>query len=79
MVIEDFDYFFKTIQSRGFANKMTPPMVQLKAKILDYTTICQTIESLMVSYTETTSKQSFATFIITTLLQTTHELKSVEQ
>ena len=23
----EFDYFFKTIQSRGFANKMTPEMV----------------------------------------------------
>jgi hypothetical protein len=37
---EEFDYFFKTIQSRGFANKMTPQMVQLRAKIYDYTTIC---------------------------------------
>lgn len=51
----EFDYFFKTIQSRGFANKMTPEMVQMKAKMLDYTTICKTIETLMVSYTESES------------------------
>jgi uncharacterized protein (UPF0335 family) len=37
---EEYDYFFKTIQSRGFANKMTPQMVQLRAQNYDYATLC---------------------------------------
>lgn len=75
---EEIDFFLKTVKARGFLAKAKPARLVEVAKYLEFDKLCLKIEKLMARYVEEESQQTFATFIINTLLQTMHELHLVE-
>ena len=75
---QQMDLFLTTIKKRGFMAKASKEQLLSRATVLEYDAIANKLERFMDSFEANDAKQTFATFIINHLLQTQHELHTVE-